>query len=86
MCVCVVLFFEAVESIEGLNRWKIKLVTIKDMTSALVVKMSTPNVKRGQWVRMKKGNNSVNDSFNKVPVVYSLLNIRFVFFETGTSK
>ena len=46
-------FFEAVEGIEGLNMWRIKLVTIKDMTSALQVKMSAPQVDRGQWVRMK---------------------------------
>jgi len=43
----------AVEGVEGLNMWKIKLVTIKDMTSALQVKMTTPTVDRGQWVRMK---------------------------------
>merc|ERR1719242_1110460 len=45
----------AVEGIEGLNMWKIKLVKLKDMTSALVVKMTDPTISRGQWVRMKKG-------------------------------
>lgn len=46
---------ESIQGIEGLNSWKIKLLSLKDMINSLLVRITIPKVKKGQWIRIKKG-------------------------------
>eukprot|EP00485_Elphidium_margaritaceum_P009225 CAMPEP_0202691370 /NCGR_PEP_ID=MMETSP1385-20130828/6104_1 /ASSEMBLY_ACC=CAM_ASM_000861 /TAXON_ID=933848 /ORGANISM="Elphidium margaritaceum" /LENGTH=1067 /DNA_ID=CAMNT_0049346769 /DNA_START=65 /DNA_END=3268 /DNA_ORIENTATION=- len=45
----------ACEDIPGLNTWKLRLVPRAEMTDALTIKSSGPQVKRGQWCRFMRG-------------------------------
>jgi transcription elongation factor SPT5 len=46
---------KAIENVRFLNTYKISLVPIKEMIPALTVRLVTTSIKRGQWVRVKRG-------------------------------
>eukprot|EP01006_Ploeotia_vitrea_P035764 TRINITY_DN65931_c9_g1_i2.p1 TRINITY_DN65931_c9_g1~~TRINITY_DN65931_c9_g1_i2.p1 ORF type:complete len:729 (-),score=425.94 TRINITY_DN65931_c9_g1_i2:1372-3279(-) len=46
---------KAIASVRALKVWRVRLVPIREMVQALTVKTDSEEIKRGQWVRVKRG-------------------------------